>query len=57
MTDPNSPHQTEAGMATAEYALVTLAACGFAGLLAAILRSDQLRDLLFGLIKQGLGAP
>ena len=33
----------EAGMATAEYAIATLAAAGFAGLLYVILRSDQVR--------------
>jgi Protein of unknown function (DUF4244) len=44
----------EAGMATAEYAVVTLAACGFAGLLVAILRSDAVRGLLLGIIQKAL---
>ena len=44
----------EAGMATAEYAVVTLAACGFAGLLVAILRSDAVRGLLLGIIQRAL---
>jgi hypothetical protein len=42
------------GMATAEYAVVTLAACGFAGLLVAILRSDAVRGLLLGIIQRAL---
>lgn len=44
----------DAGMATAEYAMATLAACGFAGLLIAILRSDEVRQLLLGIVRQGL---
>jgi hypothetical protein len=42
------------GMATAEYAVVTLAACGFAGLLVALLRSDAVRELLLGIIRRAL---
>jgi hypothetical protein len=42
------------GMATAEYAIATLAACGFAGLLVAILRSDQVRGLLLGIVERAL---
>jgi hypothetical protein len=44
----------EAGMATAEYAIGTLAAVGFAGLLLVILRSDQVRTLLLGIVQQAL---
>lgn len=44
----------EEGMATAEYAVVTLAACGFAGLLVAILRSGAVRGLLLGIIQKAL---
>jgi len=40
----------DAGMATAEYALVTVAAAGLAGLLIVILRSAEVRGLLLGLI-------
>ena len=39
-------HRGDAGMATAEYAIGTLAAVGFAGLLLVILRSEQVRSLL-----------
>lgn len=46
--------QDDAGMATAEYAIATLAACGFAGLLVTILRGDQVRGLLLGIIQRAL---
>jgi len=45
----------DAGMATAEYALVTLAAAGFAGLLLVILKSDEVRSALLGIITRTLG--
>lgn len=45
----------DAGMATAEYALVTLAAAGFAGLLLAILKGGEVRALLLGIITRALG--
>jgi len=44
----------EAGMATAEYAIATLAAAGFAGLLYVILKSDQVRGFLVNIINQAL---
>ncbi|GEL95790.1 DUF4244 domain-containing protein [Cellulomonas composti] len=44
----------EAGMATAEYAIATLAAVGFAGLLVVILKSNEVRGLLTGIVKQAL---
>ncbi|MCG2797597.1 MAG: DUF4244 domain-containing protein [Cellulomonas sp.] len=46
----------DAGMATAEYAIVTLAAVGFAGLLLVILKSGEVRDLLVGIIRTALSA-
>ncbi|WP_205709728.1 DUF4244 domain-containing protein [Kineococcus siccus] len=49
-----APVVRDAGMATAEYAMATLAACGFAGLLIAILRSTEVRQLLLGVIRQAL---
>ena len=42
------------GMATAEYAIATLAACGFAGLLLTLLKSGEVRTLLFGIVKRAL---
>lgn len=45
----------EAGMTTAEYAVGTLAACAFAALLIAIIRSPEIRATLAGLITSALG--
>ena len=46
--------ESDKGAATAEYAIATLAAVGFAGLLVAILRSDEVRALLTDLIRNAL---
>lgn len=48
---------SEAGMATAEYAIATLAAVGFAGLLVLIMRSDEVRGFLLNLIRTALALP
>lgn len=45
---------SDAGSATAEYAIATLAAVGFAGLLVVILRSGEVRGLLTDLIRHAL---
>jgi len=45
------------GSATAEYAIATLAAVGFAGLLVVILRSDAVRGMLTNLIQHALTYP
>lgn len=44
----------EAGMATAEYAIATLAAVGFAALLVAVLSSGEVKGLLMSLITSAL---
>ncbi|SDZ40041.1 DUF4244 domain-containing protein [Herbiconiux ginsengi] len=44
----------ESGAATAEYAIATLAAVGFAGLLVAILRGDEIKGMLTDLIHRAL---
>ncbi|WP_249667333.1 DUF4244 domain-containing protein [Cellulomonas fengjieae] len=44
----------DAGMATAEYAIATLAAVGFAGLLLVILKGNEVKGLLLGIIRQAL---
>ena len=44
----------EAGMATAEYAIATLAAVAFAALLVAVLGSGEVRELLMSLIRSAL---
>ena len=53
---PRRPCQavSDLGMATAEYAIATLAACGFAGMLLALLRSAEVRGLLSGIIRRAL---
>ena len=43
------------GMATTEYALVTVAAAGFAGLLVVILRSEEVREMLLGILRSAFG--
>lgn len=44
----------EAGAATAEYAIVIMAAVGFAGLLVVIMRSEEVRAILTDLIQRAL---
>lgn len=48
---------SERGMATAEYAIATLAAVGFAGILVFIMRSDEVRGFLLNLIRTALALP
>lgn len=47
----------ERGAATAEYAVATLAAVGFAGLLVVILRSEEVRGMLTDIVRQALTLP
>lgn len=47
----------ETGAATAEYAIATMAAVGFAGLLVVVLRSDEVRTLLTELVRHALAIP
>ena len=42
------------GSATAEYAIATMAAVGFAGLLVVIMRSDEVRGILTDLVRNAL---
>ena len=44
----------ETGAATAEYAIATMAAVGFAGLLVIIMRSDEVKDILLELVRSAL---
>jgi hypothetical protein len=44
----------EAGMSTAEYAVGTLAACGFAGVLWVVVHSGAVHDLLQGVVTRAL---
>ena len=49
--------RSEAGMATAEYAIATLAAVGFAGVLVFIMRSHEVRGFLLSLLRTALALP
>lgn len=44
----------ESGAATAEYAVATMAAVAFAGLLVIIMRSDEVRGMLTDLVRRAL---
>jgi Protein of unknown function (DUF4244) len=50
----SASRRADAGMATAEYAVATLAACGFAALLLTLLRSGEVRAMLAGIIRRAL---
>lgn len=55
--DSMSGRIDDEGAVTAEYAIATIAAVGFAALLVVVLRSDEVRSLLLGLITRALAAP
>jgi len=44
----------DVGAATAEYAIATMAAVAFAGLLVVIMRSDEVRGILTDLVRRSL---
>ncbi|NHC16408.1 DUF4244 domain-containing protein [Motilibacter sp. E257] len=44
----------DAGMTTAEYAVGTIAACGFAGLLLKVVTSDTVSSLLASVVERAL---
>jgi Flp pilus assembly pilin Flp len=46
--------EDDEGAATAEYAIATMAAVGFAGLLVVIMRSDEVRQILTDLVRSAL---
>lgn len=46
----------ESGAATAEYVVATMAAVGFAALLVSILKSEQVKLLLFDMVTKALTA-
>lgn len=49
--------RSERGAATAEYAITTLAAVGFAGLLVVVLRSGEVRGMLTDIVRSALSIP
>lgn len=67
MAPPTHPHDPtprlltrldqEDGAVTAEYAIATIAAVGFAALLVVVLRSDEVRGMLAALIRHALALP
>ena len=48
--------RVETGAATAEYAIVIMAAVGFAGLLVVILRSGEVQAILTDLVQRALNS-
>lgn len=48
--------QNEDGAVTAEYAIIIMAAVAFAGVLVAIIRSEQIREMLVKLVENALGS-
>ena len=46
--------RSDSGMTTAEYAVGTVAACGFGGILYKLLTSDQVVKMLRDIIKRAL---
>ena len=55
MEGAGEPWGPDAGATTAEYAITTLAACGFAALLVVILKSEPIKELVTGVIETALG--
>lgn len=47
--------ESDTGATTAEYAITTLAACGFAALLVVVLKSEPIKELITGVISSALG--
>lgn len=47
--------QDDSGAITAEYAIATLAGVAFAGLMLLVLRSEEVRSMLFQLVGRALG--
>lgn len=45
---------SDSGMTTAEYAVGTVAACGFGGILYKLLTSDTVREMLRDILKRAL---
>lgn len=47
-------YRDDSGAATAEYAIATMAAVGFAGLLVVIMRSEEVKEILLDLVRSAL---
>lgn len=48
-------HDPDLGASTVEYAIVLLAAAAFGGVMAAVIASDSVSELLMGIINKALG--
>ena len=53
-SNPETWFTDETGAATAEYAIATMAAVGFAGLLVIIMRSEEVKEILLDLVRSAL---
>jgi hypothetical protein len=53
-TGAESTEPGDAGMSTAEYAIGTVAACGFAGVLWTVVHSDAVAHLMQGVVERAL---
>ncbi|MDQ1648708.1 MAG: hypothetical protein QOG60_765 [Frankiaceae bacterium] len=53
-TDPEGTEPGDAGMSTAEYAIGTVAACGFAGVLWTVVHSAAVAHLMQGVVERAL---
>jgi hypothetical protein len=54
VTDLAITEPGDAGMSTAEYAIGTVAACGFAGVLWTVVHSDAVAHLMQGVVERAL---
>jgi len=54
LTGSGTGQDAESGLATAEYAIATVAAAGFAGLLIVVLKSGEVREMLLGIVRSAL---
>jgi Protein of unknown function (DUF4244) len=54
MRAPGAGVRADDGMTTAEYAVGTVAACGFGGILYKLLTSDTVRSMLKDIIERAL---
>ncbi|MFT4234705.1 MAG: DUF4244 domain-containing protein [Microbacterium sp.] len=57
MTDIIDLLHDDRGASTAEYAIVTMAAVAFAGVLVAIMRSGEVKGILMDLVHRALTVP
>lgn len=56
LTERSRTAARERGSVSAEYAIATMAAVTFAGVLVAVVRSPEVRGMLTDLLRQALGA-